>query len=49
MYIGRSSQTLENLWEKTNSQRVYGDFVRDVLKELNRYIMPLEFNSINNI
>jgi hypothetical protein len=36
MYIGRSSQTLENLWEKTNSQRVYGDFVRDVLKELNR-------------
>ena len=33
MYIGRSSQTLENLWEKTNSQRVYGEFVRDVLKE----------------
>jgi|TARA_X000001388_G_C2186977_1_gene105928 hypothetical protein len=36
MYLGESSRTLETLWDKTSSQQVYGDFVRDVLKELNR-------------
>ena len=36
MYLGQPSVTLESLWSKTSSQRVYADFVREVLKEVNR-------------
>ncbi len=36
MYLGPPSATLEGLWSKTSSQRVYADFVREVLKDVNR-------------
>ena len=36
IYIGQSADTLESAWQRTTSQKVYRDFVAEVLKEVNK-------------
>ena len=36
IYVGQSASTLESAWSRTTSQKVYKDFVTEVLQEVNR-------------